>query len=153
MLSYSEELKTNIYDKNLAKRPYIPHSQRPKGSVVRRNQRERKRMEGLNVAFKDLQNRVPVLKKSEKRIPKEKILRGATAYIKQLTTILKSSNQIFTSESAPDFGKWCENSHLDKDENENFDLSSLESSEETLQFIESLTEVTNCEFFYKRDYL
>ncbi|CAD5114163.1 unnamed protein product [Dimorphilus gyrociliatus] len=152
MLSCSEEiLKKN--NKRMVRRPYIPHAERPEKSVVRRNQRERKRMEGLNVAFKDLQNRIPLLKRSEKRIPKEKILRGAAAYIKHLTTMLTTTGEMFIDENAPGLGKWCEKRHSDSDESENFDLSSLESSEETLKFIESLSEVTNCDFSYQREFI
>ena len=70
------------------KRPYVPHLQRKPEVVVKRNARERRRMGNLQGAFRTLQKHLPYIKYSSKRIPKEKILRLATDYIKHLQVLL-----------------------------------------------------------------
>lgn len=130
------------------RRAYVPHSDRPTTSVIKRNERERKRMESLNGAFKDLQRRIPLLKRAEKRIPKEKILRGAIAYINHLTDILSDNQQITVDENAPGLGDWCSKKRRSDEEENVFDLKNFGASEETIRFIESLTEVSpnQCHF-------
>ncbi|CAD5121252.1 unnamed protein product [Dimorphilus gyrociliatus] len=130
------------------RRSYVPHSDRSSTSVIKRNERERKRMESLNGAFKDLQRRIPLLKRAEKRIPKEKILRGAIAYINHLSDILRDGQNITVDENAPGLGEWCSRKRKTSDEESIFDLKNFGASEETIRFIESLAEVSpnQCHF-------
>ncbi len=69
-------------------RHYVPHSQRCKLSVTKRNARERKRMLELKEGFQSLKNRVPIVRHLVKRVSKEKVLKYAIEYIQLLKMLL-----------------------------------------------------------------
>ena len=60
---------------------HVPHSEKPAHLVAKRNARERRRVEAVNVAFLRLRKAVPLDNKRGKRISKVKILQRAIDYI------------------------------------------------------------------------
>ena len=88
------------------RRRYVPHVERKRESVIKRNARERKRMGTMTTAFRELQLRLPILCHMTKRIPKEKILSIATSYIQVLRRMLDDSEGLTSSDVGlrqPDF--------------------------------------------------
>ncbi|GMT14855.1 hypothetical protein PFISCL1PPCAC_6152, partial [Pristionchus fissidentatus] len=58
---------------------------------ARRNERERKRVNQVNLGFHQLRDRVPLVAQN-KKMSKVETLRQATRYIQQLKTMLESAN-------------------------------------------------------------
>ncbi|KAI1301903.1 Protein atonal -like protein 7 [Halotydeus destructor] len=70
---------------------HIPHNQKPAHLVARRNARERRRVQAVNLAFARLRKAVPVENRS-KRLSKVKTLQKAIDYIDSLLEILKEDD-------------------------------------------------------------
>ena len=69
---------------------HIPHREKPKPVVARRNARERRRVQTVNGAFSLLRKHIPYESK-HKRLSKVKTLRIAINYIQQLQQMLQRS--------------------------------------------------------------
>ena len=70
--------------KKRRKRRHIPHRERPLEAVIKRNQRERRRVDDVNLAFKRLQTFLPRVQKNHRRVSKMAILQHAIEYIHEL---------------------------------------------------------------------
>lgn len=96
------ESTTRKVPKKRRKRRHIPHRERPEAAVQKRNERERKRVDDVNMAFRRLGDRleqgyffgIHQTETSKKRLSKIGVLQGACSYIQELKTLLKlhSSN-------------------------------------------------------------
>ncbi|RWS22451.1 achaete-scute 1a-like protein, partial [Leptotrombidium deliense] len=72
---------------------HIPHREKPPHLVARRNARERKRVQAVNLAFQRLRKAVPVENRT-KRLSKVKTLQRAIEYINNLAKLLEKANAI-----------------------------------------------------------
>ena len=70
--------------KKRRKRRHVPHHERPLEAVIKRNERERRRVDDVNGAFKRLQTHLPRACKSHRRVSKMAILQHAIEYISEL---------------------------------------------------------------------
>lgn len=71
---------------------HIPHREKPVHLVAKRNARERKRVQAVNMAFVRLRKCVPVENRA-KRLSKVKTLHRAIEYISALENLLKEADQ------------------------------------------------------------
>ncbi|KAK7086464.1 hypothetical protein SK128_012589 [Halocaridina rubra] len=71
---------------------HVPHREKPPHLVARRNARERRRVQSVNVAFARLRRVVPCTSGRSKRVSKVKTLQGAIDYIQHLQDILKENS-------------------------------------------------------------
>ena len=69
-------------------RKHVPHHQRPRDLVRKRNTRERRRVHGVNQAFETLRQHVPLVCCDDKT-SKISIIRQASSYIMRLTSLLQ----------------------------------------------------------------
>ena len=76
------------------RRQHVPHSQRSIESVQRRNERERRRVNDVNSAFKELSKHIPFMVDNRKKISKINILRSAITYIEYLSILLKGNYEL-----------------------------------------------------------
>ncbi|XP_041352017.1 achaete-scute homolog 1a-like [Gigantopelta aegis] len=81
------EQTSRKYPKGLRVRRHIPHAERPREFVSKRNQRERRRVGKVNAAFEDLRDRVPFIKDDDKT-SKVAVLKSAAQYIHFLSSLL-----------------------------------------------------------------
>ncbi|XP_071530051.1 uncharacterized protein [Panulirus ornatus] len=70
---------------------HVPHREKPPHLVARRNARERRRVQSVNVAFARLRRVVPFTSGRSKRVSKVKTLQGAIDYIYQLQDLLEDT--------------------------------------------------------------
>ncbi|KAK6187941.1 hypothetical protein SNE40_005859 [Patella caerulea] len=75
-------------------RQHIPHRDRTPEYVIKRNKRERDRVDHVNQAFIKLRDHIPDVK-DDSRMSKIGILRSASEYIKSLTSLL-NMNELCT---------------------------------------------------------
>lgn len=75
---------------------HIPHREKPVHLVARRNARERKRVQAVNMAFVRLRKSVPVENRN-KRLSKVKTLHRAIEYISALENLLKETDSLETN--------------------------------------------------------
>ncbi|XP_045114898.1 uncharacterized protein LOC123506695 [Portunus trituberculatus] len=68
---------------------HVPHREKPQHLVARRNARERRRVQSVNVAFSRLRRVVPGTSGRSKRVSKVKTLQGAMDYISHLQALLQ----------------------------------------------------------------
>ena len=85
------ELTENTKDKSRYK--HIPHRQKPVQVVVKRNARERRRVQTVNGAFTSLRKHIPY-ENRHKRLSKVKTLRIAIDYIRQLEHVLGEHDSV-----------------------------------------------------------
>nr|XP_053644941.1 uncharacterized protein LOC128697346 [Cherax quadricarinatus]XP_053644942.1 uncharacterized protein LOC128697346 [Cherax quadricarinatus] len=71
---------------------HVPHKEKPPQLVARRNARERRRVQSVNVAFARLRRAVPCTSGRSKRVSKVKTLQGAIDYIYHLQELLHHTN-------------------------------------------------------------
>lgn len=90
---FDVDISTSTTSTSLKKNPHkrsrhTPHSEQPVDKVEKRNARERCRMHGVNGGLKRLSNLLP-LKRKNKRVSKENILKMATVYITELRRMIR----------------------------------------------------------------
>lgn len=73
-------------------RRHIPHALRPTDAVVRRNNREKRRIGNVNAAFEVLRRHTPLVKHN-KKAPKISVLRQAARYIAELSAYLANTQE------------------------------------------------------------
>ncbi|XP_069988617.1 achaete-scute homolog 1, partial [Penaeus vannamei] len=76
---------------------HVPHREKPPHLVARRNARERRRVQSVNVAFARLRRVVPGTSGRSKRVSKVKILQGAIDYIYHLQDLLEEDSVPFSN--------------------------------------------------------
>nr|XP_045582025.1 acidic repeat-containing protein-like [Procambarus clarkii] len=76
---------------------HVPHREKPPHLVARRNARERRRVQSVNVAFARLRRVVPCTSSRTKRVSKAKTLQGAIDYIYHLQDLLHHNNNPITT--------------------------------------------------------
>ncbi|XP_050300103.1 achaete-scute homolog 1a-like [Anthonomus grandis grandis] len=100
--SSEQDSKKPLREKNNSGRrsgyKHIPHNERPRQSVERRNARERRRVQAVNNAFVKLRSVVPIQNSRGKRISKVKTLLFAIDYIRALDEVLQKFDNL-----SPDF--------------------------------------------------
>ncbi|CAG9864437.1 unnamed protein product [Phyllotreta striolata] len=82
------EDKRPLREKNPCK--HVPHKERAPQVVARRNARERRRVQAVNMAFVRLKKAIPYQNSRGKRISKVKTLQNAIRYIQELEIILRN---------------------------------------------------------------
>ena len=91
MDTYAAEM-TFPSQKPRRRRRHVPHRERSQCAVIKRNERERRRVHDVNEAFKTLQQYLPSRETDEssecKKISKMAILKEAIQYIDQLASLL-----------------------------------------------------------------
>ncbi|CAL4127781.1 unnamed protein product [Meganyctiphanes norvegica] len=75
---------------------HIPHNEKAPHLVARRNARERRRVQSVNVAFARLRRVVPYTSGRSKRVSKVKTLQGAIDYIYHMQDLLEDDGVLFT---------------------------------------------------------
>ncbi|CAG0917042.1 unnamed protein product [Notodromas monacha] len=88
--SHQHHTNTNSNNKGRPVYKHVPHREKPPHLVARRNARERKRVQAVNLAFIHLRRALPIESRG-KRVSKVKTLKTAMDYIAHLVTILSSS--------------------------------------------------------------
>ncbi|KAK3886952.1 hypothetical protein Pcinc_008923 [Petrolisthes cinctipes] len=68
---------------------HVPHREKPPHLVARRNARERRRVQSVNVAFTRLRRVVPLATGRSKRVSKVRVLENAITYISHLQALLR----------------------------------------------------------------
>ncbi|KAK4325892.1 hypothetical protein Pmani_003549 [Petrolisthes manimaculis] len=68
---------------------HVPHREKPPHLVARRNARERRRVQSVNVAFTRLRRVVPLATGRSKRVSKVRVLENAITYISHLQELLR----------------------------------------------------------------
>ncbi|ESO85769.1 hypothetical protein LOTGIDRAFT_167740 [Lottia gigantea] len=97
MHPYSEVTKKG---ENKKRKEHIPHSKRPNEYVVKRNRRERERVDNVNQAFVNLRDHLP-FRKNDNRMSKISILKSASEYIQSLSGVIRTHDLIKSEKSTP----------------------------------------------------
>ncbi|KAK8375043.1 hypothetical protein O3P69_017781 [Scylla paramamosain] len=89
--STTPKITQRLREKKKSKSVYkhVPHREKPQHLVARRNARERRRVQSVNVAFSRLRRVVPGTSGRSKRVSKVKTLQGAMDYISHLQALLQ----------------------------------------------------------------
>ncbi|XP_076066013.1 uncharacterized protein LOC143039630 [Oratosquilla oratoria] len=80
---------------------HVPHREKPPHLVARRNARERRRVQAVNVAFARLRRYVPFPSSRGKRVSKVKTLQSTIDYIYHLQDLLQESDDALRDGSLP----------------------------------------------------
>ncbi|XP_028155696.1 achaete-scute complex protein T8-like [Diabrotica virgifera virgifera] len=84
-------IKRPLREKNPKNVKHVAHKERPPQVVERRNARERRRVQAVNMAFVRLKKAIPYQNSRGKRLSKVKTLQNAIRYIQELEIVLQDA--------------------------------------------------------------
>ncbi|XP_056635454.1 achaete-scute homolog 1a-like [Diorhabda sublineata] len=92
--TYSKQFTTKrpLREKNPKNIKHVSYKEKTPQVVARRNARERRRVQAVNMAFVRLRKAIPYQNARGKRISKVKTLKNAIKYIQELEIILHDTN-------------------------------------------------------------
>lgn len=114
MIDYNYSIMIYSMNRKSGKSSYkhVPHHQKPVHLVAKRNARERKRVQAVNLAFVRLRKCVPVENRN-KRLSKVKTLHRAIEYIDGLQRLLQESDEMMMMATATNSSSESSKASLD----------------------------------------